>query len=656
MFHLPRFAIVFLVIANLGSLVSAQTDCPIRLVGKSGGYALAGANAGDVLFISQQYRLVALDWSDRDNLVVLGQIELPDIIREITISNGIAFVCCTSHGLQIVDVADPARMRRIGAVGNAQQMRAFDAEIYGNYCYVASYYGQSEIGHIDVVDITDITQPTIVNTISDWSLRLVINSGYLYSFSLYSNVHVYSLDNPLQPELVGSWDDPAIRILDATFTGHIVTTVGFGTIARYELHNPGPPSLLTSRTSSAAHVIYGQGLYSLGSSTATIHNSVTLAPIATVPIDGSVRDFCVDGNIMAAVAEQVVQVVQSTGTSLVPRGRYFTTDVNSELAEVGDYVLVPTYAGLVTFDASDPRNPRPIARSQYYLSNIRVHENVLYGSLAMQPPRLGLFNIDDPTMLQQISAIDFTLTDRPLIDGSFIYAPKSTGFSIIDISDNQAPIVVGNYLSGLAETIWMPLAKTGNIVYQAIGRRLHIVDVSSPAVPTRVGSIQFPNSIYSLAIAGDRMFAPLDGGGGLLVLDISTPATPTQATIIPGTFSGVKISNQRLIATGFPVSIFDLSDPSSLNLIAAGERGGPVAVVRDFLVVGKGSAGIATLVLNSAADLDLNGIVDLQDLATLLANFALANALPQEGDTDNDGDVDLQDLANLLAAFSVTCP
>lgn len=55
-------------------------------------------------------------------------------------------------------------------------------------------------------------------------------------------------------------------------------------------------------------------------------------------------------------------------------------------------------------------------------------------------------------------------------------------------------------------------------------------------------------------------------------------------------------------------------------------------------------------------DLDTDGDVDLQDLATLLGNFGTASgATADMGDTDGDGDVDLQDLAALLASFGATC-
>lgn len=56
-------------------------------------------------------------------------------------------------------------------------------------------------------------------------------------------------------------------------------------------------------------------------------------------------------------------------------------------------------------------------------------------------------------------------------------------------------------------------------------------------------------------------------------------------------------------------------------------------------------------------DVDGNAVVDLGDLAILLAHFGAASgATLADGDLDGDGDVDLQDLTTLLANFGTTCP
>ena len=54
------------------------------------------------------------------------------------------------------------------------------------------------------------------------------------------------------------------------------------------------------------------------------------------------------------------------------------------------------------------------------------------------------------------------------------------------------------------------------------------------------------------------------------------------------------------------------------------------------------------------ADLDGDGVVGLEDLTILLANYGAAGGDP-DGDIDGDGDVDLEDLTLFLAAYGSSC-
>lgn len=80
--------------------------------------------------------------------------------------------------------------------------------------------------------------------------------------------------------------------------------------------------------------------------------------------------------------------------------------------------------------------------------------------------------------------------------------------------------------------------------------------------------------------------------------------------------------------------------------------------------IGGGSVlarGSGTMVITSPAccdgDVNSDGDVNLQDLATLLAHFGtLSGATLADGDLDGNGTVDLADLAILLAHFGSTCP
>jgi hypothetical protein len=55
-------------------------------------------------------------------------------------------------------------------------------------------------------------------------------------------------------------------------------------------------------------------------------------------------------------------------------------------------------------------------------------------------------------------------------------------------------------------------------------------------------------------------------------------------------------------------------------------------------------------------DFNFDGVIDLSDLGTLLANFEVGDGMTYEqGDIDFDGDVDLSDLGAVLAVYEVPC-
>jgi hypothetical protein len=72
---------------------------------------------------------------------------------------------------------------------------------------------------------------------------------------------------------------------------------------------------------------------------------------------------------------------------------------------------------------------------------------------------------------------------------------------------------------------------------------------------------------------------------------------------------------------------------------------------------GSSTSPPATLTVTSATcngDFNGDGVIDLTDLSTLLAQFGCTSGC--SADMDSDGDVDLTDLATLLALYGHTCP
>ncbi len=95
--------------------------------------------------------------------------------------------------------------------------------------------------------------------------------------------------------------------------------------------------------------------------------------------------------------------------------------------------------------------------------------------------------------------------------------------------------------------------------------------------------------------------------------------------------------------------------------VLARDQFGTCDLVEVSVTPGDGLLNAATTTIAAPAtgcvgDTNGDGLVDLSDLATLLAGFGQqAGATPADGDTDCDGDIDLSDLAALLSRFGAGC-
>ncbi len=80
-------------------------------------------------------------------------------------------------------------------------------------------------------------------------------------------------------------------------------------------------------------------------------------------------------------------------------------------------------------------------------------------------------------------------------------------------------------------------------------------------------------------------------------------------------------------------------------------------IVGQGWINGQRHAFLLTPATACPGDLNHDGVVDIQDLSILLANYGTTSgAQPDDGDLDGDGDVDLADLAALLSVYDTSCP
>lgn len=127
------------------------------------------------------------------------------------------------------------------------------------------------------------------------------------------------------------------------------------------------------------------------------------------------------------------------------------------------------------------------------------------------------------------------------------------------------------------------VALQGNYAYIGEGRSLVVVDVSTPASPSRVGRVTLPGLVRGVALLGQYAYVA-DEEGGLQVVDITTPASPTirgfYATTNDMWSAGISIFGGRAYVAdeSAGLQIFDLSNPIVPSLISSTNCGSAEAI------------------------------------------------------------------------------
>ena len=115
--------------------------------------------------------------------------------------------------IRIYDRSDPSNLQLVGRY-QFQEASTNDILLYGDYLYVT--ISDNDGNGIVVLDVTDRTQPRRLGNVlrppgsSLWQIRE--KDGLLYVTCSEHGVYVYSLEDPVHPQLAGYYDTPGLSI------------------------------------------------------------------------------------------------------------------------------------------------------------------------------------------------------------------------------------------------------------------------------------------------------------------------------------------------------------------------------------------------------------------------------------------------------------
>ena len=199
------------------------------------------------------------------------------------------------------------------------------------------------------------------------------------------------------------------------------------------------------------------------------------------------------------------------------------------------------------------------------------------------------------------------------MSGTLAYVADSrSGLQVIDVSNPAFPVILGSVdTPGFA----LAVALSGTLAYVADDSSgLQIVDVSNPASPVIVGSLDTPGRAWGIAVSGTTVYVG-DNAAGLQMIDVSNPASPAILGTLdtPGYAWGVMVSGTLVYLADYfeGFKVIDVSNPASPILLDSLTTYLPVGgVVSGTLAYLVDEAALLVVDVSNPEDISLLGSVD----------------------------------------------
>jgi hypothetical protein len=290
----------------------------------------------------------------------------------------------------------------------------------------------------------------------------------------------------------------------------------------------------------------------------------------------------------------------------------------SGVAYIGDYLFFTTNYSIWSLDISDPYNP--VIADELFIANNLIVQMYLKGNTAYivtSSQGVKLVNITNPLDLQLLVSYGFLSGNEIDIAGNYLYGINSSGaLTILNITDS-----------------------------------LHIV---------YAGGLNVGGYTYDMEVFDNKAYiAKVSTDGGLQIVDVTTPATPSSISLYSGDYEFLSgMGDYVYLTRSSTFSVLDVTDSSSVQYAAGFEIPG---FVNDVSVSGgyayTGSNGFRVLDISDSTHPVEIGYADIDGSLVEAAGNSVVVYCPYSMTANNTVyTMDVSDPANPVSLDSYTSP
>ncbi len=506
-------------------------------------------------------------------------VDLPDRdAHDVVIVGSHAFVANQGAGLIVVDVSDADNPVVVGSIDTPGL--ATGVAFAGSHVFVAD----GDAG-LQVIDITAPTAPAIVGAVDTPGSAgdVAVAGSYAMVADGASGLQVVDVADPAAPSITGTVDTPG-NALGVTLAGsYAYVADGAPGLQVINIADPAVPVVVGSiDPPGSAQDVTTQGDYAFVASQNQGIRVVDVADPAAPALVGGLsfegaRGVTVAGNrafVAAHTGLQVVNIedplapslVAGVSTSATARGvavsggyAYIAGDISYNLSVVDLTHIAPAPLISATSIPSGGGGVRAIATGGQYTY-------VIKGQVLL------VVDTSDPEAPLFMGNVGINQAQEVAIggDGIVYVAAGASGMVAADVSDPTAPLIVGTL--DTSDDALDVAAQDDLVVIADEHHGIDVIDVADPTQPLLLGSVDTPGASYGVALRGGRAFVA-DAGGGLQVVDLSDPSAPVivGSVLTPEDARRVALSGDYALVScrSAGVVVVDISNPSAPAIVAS---------------------------------------------------------------------------------------
>ena len=505
----------------------------------------------------------------------------------------------TAATFQVFDVSNPTT---IPAALSSIATASLPEQVYvqGHYAYVSVFNGSA----LQIFDVSNPVVPALVGSVTTNGgiVGVYVQGKYAYVTANANNrLQIIDVSNPAAPVIMNGLGAPTNNNPWGVYVqgsyAYVVNS-GSGGGSGLQIFNINDPTTTAApvgsgTTGSAPFGVYVQGrnAYVTNVTGNTLQVFDVTNPASVVPSIGSVTTAG-SGPLGLSVQGRYAYVANSTSTGanglqIFDLGGAYIQQLEAGGIEVGtlqtrenmtvnnDLAVV----GGATFGRGfDSTGPSSVTASGSYASSVTA--SGWQPALTVQ----GQLYVPASAPPAAVGSVGITASANSIyVQGRYAYVlsiAASGNFQIIDISNPSAPQVIGTSATISTGRFIYVQGRYAYVTSQGSGQ-LQVYDVSNPALPTLVGtgSVSIPLGLY---VQGKYAYV-VQQGSGLLVFDVSNPASPVQvgsltsglaavtyAIYVQGIYAYIACRNN---SPGGTLQIVDVSNPAAPVLRSSATTG-----------------------------------------------------------------------------------